>query len=185
MFVCSVLVLTPATYAYASFRLRDPDTLRILIEHLVEATNFAWSRNIMLMVIRQVLVTCIHADNTAALESHRSIVLELAREVLLHEVGICEVDGSMPDFNRAMPMETILFMWKISDRKTKQLSFRTKLRRHIVRKCAMCNDPVKNEAGGGRCSRCHVTLYCCRECQGWDYIFHQSLCKKWSSKNMC
>ena len=83
---CSVLSDRPIFYHYIVRRLRDPEYLRIVIEQFAVLATRAWNPRIVFKMMMRLVCLNLHSAMLPALLSHRDMILDLAREVLMQEI---------------------------------------------------------------------------------------------------
>ena len=158
--------------------MRNPDYMALLLERWVQCTHEWWLESVVLKIINQVLVSCVHKDNIPAIEAERMLLLELSRNILM--TGMLKIDGVEP-IDLAGVLEFLFFLFKIADASTSQLEFRRELRHLLLTKCHHCHRLMNSSMFGRRCGRCRVTSYCSTRCQKMNYPSHRHICMDWTA----
>ena len=174
----SDLILNPTTYNFMMIWMQQADLMRLVIERWVRITSQWWNEDVVLRIVKQIIISSSHASNKPAIESHRSLIFELARNVIISQILHFENSDSV---DPAGALELLWYMHKITDEECYQLEFRTRVRLCVERKCVRCDRIVRSDMSGGRCGRCTVTNYCSQECQKKDYKKHWKLCVAWDN----
>ena len=172
-----VLLQNPITHTFVHQILRDVDFFGLFLETIVRLVEDGWPNITVFGIIKQIVMTCAHSDVMPVLETHRQVMMQLARKVLLAEIASYSEIGIV---DRSNVIEFLMFMNAIVDKEISGLKFRQELQQKVVRTCATCRDMMQGHRNGGRCSSCKVIHYCSVRCQRLNYRYHRQICKEWA-----